>query len=44
MDKVYANLIKQKAKTIDDVREKLKAEVLEILNAQGLDGYGEPLE
>lgn len=33
MAKVYANLIKKGLKTIDDVPEKLKAEVMELLNA-----------
>ena len=33
MAKIYANLIRKGLKTIDDVPEKLKAEVLELLNA-----------
>ena len=33
MAKVYANLIKKGLKTIDDVPERLKAAVMELLNA-----------
>lgn len=33
MAKVYADLIKKGLKTIEDVPEKLKEEVLELLNA-----------
>lgn len=33
MAKIYANLIKKGLKTIDDVPEKLKEEVLALLNA-----------
>ena len=32
MAKVYADLIRKGLKTIDDVPEKLKAEVMELLN------------
>ena len=35
MAKVYADLIKKGLKTIDDVPERLKAAVMELLNAQG---------
>ena len=46
MAKIYRNLImktKETGKTIDNVPEKLKEEVLELLKAEGLDGYGNPL-
>lgn len=33
MAKVYADLIRKGIKTIDDVPEKLKSEVMELLNA-----------
>lgn len=43
MARIYANLIEKKLKTIDDVPSKYKDAVLEILNNEGYDGYGEPL-
>lgn len=41
---VYVTLIVKKRRTIDQVPEQLKAEVLADLSAMGLDGYGNPLE
>lgn len=35
MAKIYASLIKKGLKTIEDVPEKLKSEVLAILNDEG---------
>lgn len=46
MAKIYRNLImktKETGKTIDDVPDGYKAAVLELLEVEGLDGYGEPL-
>lgn len=37
MAKIYADLIMKGKKTIDDVPEKLKSQVLEILKAAGYD-------
>lgn len=42
MERIYANLIEKKIKTIDQVPEKYKERTLEILKQDGLDGYGEP--
>ena len=39
MAKVYADLIRKGLKTIDDVPEKLKAAVLELLNEQDIKLY-----
>ena len=43
MAKIYANLIEKKLKTIDDVPNKYKDAVLELLINDGFDGYGERL-
>lgn len=44
MPRVYMRLIAAKIKTIDDVREDMQAEVLELLkNEKHMDGYGNPL-
>ena len=43
MVRVYANLIIKGLKTIDDVPNKYKDAVLELLRKDGFDGYGEPL-
>ena len=43
MVRVYANLIIKGLKTIDDVPNKYKDSVLELLRNDGFDGYGEPL-
>ena len=43
MARIYRNLIEKKEKTIDDVPQHLKAEVLRLLAEKGLDGYGDPL-
>lgn len=43
MSKIYANLIVKGLKTIDDVPARFKDAVLEILQLEGYDGYGEPL-
>ena len=39
MAKVYADLIRKGLKTIDDVPEKLKAAVMELLNDQDIKLY-----
>lgn len=45
MERVYMQLIAAKRKTIDDVPEKYKQTVLDILkNEKNLDGYGNPIE
>lgn len=43
MAKVYRNLIMKGIKTIDDVPERYKEEVLKLLAIEGIDGYGKPL-
>lgn len=46
ISKVYRNLImknNETHKTIEDVPEKYKKEVLELLKIEGLDGWGQPL-
>lgn len=47
MEKIYRNLImktKYTKKTIDDVPNNLKKEVLRLLELKGLDGYGNPIK
>lgn len=43
MARIYANLIIKLIYTIDDVPEYYKEKTLEILKADGYDGYGRPL-
>jgi hypothetical protein len=43
MANIYRNLIIKKLKTIEDVPEFYKPEVLRLLEAEGFDGYGNPL-
>lgn len=40
---IFVSLIVAKRRTIDEVPDNLKADVLADLNAMGLDGYGDPL-
>lgn len=43
MAKVYADLIRKGLKTIDDVPERLKAEVIAYLKSLALDENGDPI-